>query len=127
MPAHSASKTRVNALMSRASTSCFVSVAKDVDGRDKPGHDVESVSIIATVGIRGDSNSSRLRLRPAELHDRKIIAINNDLVTRLSEKCRDVATGATKASHRHRRSLDRFSRRHERERRVVAEKKVRTA
>ena|SRR5215475_663591 len=46
MPAHSASKTRVNALMSRASTSYFVSVTKDVDGRDKPGHDVESLSII---------------------------------------------------------------------------------
>ena len=43
MPAHSASKTRVNALMSRASTSFFVSFIQDVDGRDnKPGHDAES-------------------------------------------------------------------------------------
>jgi hypothetical protein len=43
VPAHSASKTRVNALVSRASTSCFLARAakKDVDGRDKPGHDVE--------------------------------------------------------------------------------------
>src|SRR5205823_248027 len=37
--------------VSRASTSCFISVTKDVDGRDKPGHDAESVSIIATVGM----------------------------------------------------------------------------
>src|SRR5262245_1068991 len=37
--------------LSRASTSYFVSVTKDVDGRDKPGHDAESVSITATVGI----------------------------------------------------------------------------
>jgi hypothetical protein len=43
MPAHSASKMRVNGLVSRASTSCFRRAAakKDVDGRDKPGHDVE--------------------------------------------------------------------------------------
>ena len=33
MPAHSASKTRVNALSSRASTSQFASRFKDVDGR----------------------------------------------------------------------------------------------
>jgi hypothetical protein len=39
MPAHNASKTRVNALVWRASTSCFLRAAakKDVDGRDKPG------------------------------------------------------------------------------------------
>ena len=51
MLAHSASKTRENALMSRASTSCFANLIKDVDGRDKPGHDAESVSIIATIGL----------------------------------------------------------------------------
>jgi len=38
MPAHSTSKTGVNALMSRASTS-YTTLDKDVDGRDKPGHD----------------------------------------------------------------------------------------
>jgi len=35
MPAHNASKTRVNALTSRASTS-FLFGEQDVDGRDKP-------------------------------------------------------------------------------------------
>jgi hypothetical protein len=37
MPGHSALKTRVSPLMSRASTSYFVSVTKDADGRDKAG------------------------------------------------------------------------------------------
>jgi hypothetical protein len=31
-----------------------------VDGRDKPGHDVESVSIIAKVGIAGNAVSTAL-------------------------------------------------------------------
>jgi hypothetical protein len=45
MPAHSASKTRVNAPTSRASTSYFF-WKQVVDGRDnKPGHDVESMLI----------------------------------------------------------------------------------
>jgi hypothetical protein len=39
MPAHSPSKTGVNALLSRASTSQKHRKFKDVDGRDKPGHD----------------------------------------------------------------------------------------
>jgi hypothetical protein len=39
MPAHSPSKTGVNALLSRASTSLKLSTKKDVDGRVKPGHD----------------------------------------------------------------------------------------
>jgi hypothetical protein len=37
MPAHSASKTRVNALMSAGIH--VYSLRQDVDGRDKPGHD----------------------------------------------------------------------------------------
>jgi hypothetical protein len=41
MPGHSASKTRVNALMCRASTSFFISSKQDVDARDKRGHDAE--------------------------------------------------------------------------------------
>jgi hypothetical protein len=51
MPAHSASKTRVNALMSRASTSLKPCNTKDVDGRDKPGHDGESASFNKKVSI----------------------------------------------------------------------------
>jgi hypothetical protein len=43
MPAHSASKTRVNALVRGHPRLAFWRAAakKDVDGRDKPGHDVE--------------------------------------------------------------------------------------
>jgi hypothetical protein len=37
--------------LSRASTSCFPGRFKDVDGRDKPGHDVERASLVAKVGI----------------------------------------------------------------------------
>jgi hypothetical protein len=51
MPAHSASKTRVNALMSLASTPWKPCSIKDVDGRDKPGHDVEGASIPIRAGI----------------------------------------------------------------------------
>jgi hypothetical protein len=41
MPAHCASKTRVNALTSRASMSFFPCCSKqNVDGRDKPGHGI---------------------------------------------------------------------------------------
>jgi hypothetical protein len=39
MAGHSASKTRVNALMSRPSTSLNKPTKQDVDARDKRGHD----------------------------------------------------------------------------------------
>src|SRR5262245_19897835 len=39
--------------------SYFASVIKGVDGRDKPGHDEESVSIISTVGIRTHANDAK--------------------------------------------------------------------
>src|SRR5262245_49512455 len=51
MPAQSPAKTGVNALLSRASTSSKPSNNKDVDGRDKPGHDVER-SVIAAVLVQ---------------------------------------------------------------------------
>jgi hypothetical protein len=38
MPAHSASKTRVNALMG-VGIQVFAPSSEDVDGREKPGHD----------------------------------------------------------------------------------------
>src|SRR5262245_2297089 len=41
MAGHSALKTRVNALMSRPSTSLMLHEKQDVDARDKRGHDVE--------------------------------------------------------------------------------------
>src|SRR6185295_11646834 len=44
MAGHSASKMRVDALMSRPSTSCLRKDKKDVDARHKAGHDVERVS-----------------------------------------------------------------------------------
>src|SRR5262245_47308942 len=44
MPAHSASKTRVNALSSRASTSSFLAAKTWMAGTE-PGHDVESAVI----------------------------------------------------------------------------------
>ena len=37
----------------RASTSFFANKKQGVDGRDEPGHDVESVSIITEAGIPG--------------------------------------------------------------------------
>jgi hypothetical protein len=40
MRAHSASKTRVNALMG-AGIHVFSAANEDVDGRDKPGHDAD--------------------------------------------------------------------------------------
>jgi len=40
-PASSPSKTGVNALMCRASTSLRRVTRQDVDGRDEPGHDEE--------------------------------------------------------------------------------------
>lgn len=39
MARQSPSKTGVNALMSRPSTSCFVAAKQDVDARRKAGHD----------------------------------------------------------------------------------------
>jgi hypothetical protein len=48
MPAHSASKTRVNALVSRASTSYGRAAGEGVDGRDEPGHD-EYRSAVAVI------------------------------------------------------------------------------
>jgi hypothetical protein len=39
MAGHSALKTRVNALMSRPSTSLILHGLQDVDARDKRGHD----------------------------------------------------------------------------------------
>jgi hypothetical protein len=42
MPAHSASKTRVNALMA-AGIHVFYASKEDVDGRDKPGHDEKTL------------------------------------------------------------------------------------
>jgi hypothetical protein len=39
MPGRSPSKTDVNVLVCRASTSCALAGTKDVDGRDEPGHD----------------------------------------------------------------------------------------
>src|SRR5262245_31074545 len=44
-------KMRVNAPMSRASTTSKPSNVKDVDGRDKPAMTAESVSIITRAGI----------------------------------------------------------------------------
>jgi len=41
MAGHSASKTRVNALLSRPVTSSFGQEKQDVDARDKRGHDGE--------------------------------------------------------------------------------------
>jgi hypothetical protein len=42
MPAHSALKTRVNALLLRASTTLAVRQKQDVDARHEAGHDEES-------------------------------------------------------------------------------------
>jgi hypothetical protein len=56
MPAHSPSKTGVNALLSRASTSLRDCSKKDVDGRDKPGHD-ESI-----YGMRAQNRYTLVRI-----------------------------------------------------------------